>query len=78
MKLVELAATVGEKSGVQAKMAQRVMKSLFAELLSELEAKGEVTVPTFGRFVKRSGAEGRERVIFVPRKPAAPGDAAEE
>ncbi|HEU0220848.1 MAG TPA: HU family DNA-binding protein [Paracoccaceae bacterium] len=76
MKLSELAETVGEKAGVQSKMAQRVMRSLFDQVLAELESKGEVVLPSFGRFVKRQPAEGKTRIIFIPRKQApaeAPG-----
>jgi nucleoid DNA-binding protein len=70
MKLNELAERIGERSGVQAKVASRVMRETFALILAEIAEKGESAVPTLGRFVRREAAEGRTRIIFVPRKPA--------
>lgn len=71
MKLPELSEAIGEKSGVPAKTAQRVLRSLFAHLLEEIETKDEVVVPTLGRLVKRTTPDGRTRILFMPRKPAA-------
>ncbi|MEM9048130.1 MAG: HU family DNA-binding protein [Pseudomonadota bacterium] len=68
MKLVDLSETVGEKAGVPAKTSQRVLRGFFDHLLGELEETGEVQIAGLGRFVRRNPAEGKERILFLPRR----------
>ncbi|GIX12460.1 MAG: hypothetical protein KatS3mg118_0419 [Paracoccaceae bacterium] len=69
MKLPELSAAIGEKSGVPARTAQRVLRQLFDHVLSELEGKDELVLPGLGRMVKRTSPDGRTRILFIPRRP---------
>ncbi|MEM9198081.1 MAG: HU family DNA-binding protein [Pseudomonadota bacterium] len=72
MKLLELSETVGERAGVPAKTTQRVLRGFYEHLLDEINEKGEVQVAGLGRFVRREPAEGKTRILFIPRKrPAA-------
>lgn len=68
MKMLELSETVGEKAGVPAKTSQRVLRGFFEHLLDEIEEKGEVQVAGLGRFVRREAAQGKVRILFVPRR----------